>query len=53
VLHPRRASSSASKPQLRLGKPLITLNAAAYWHALRQWGIDDKAQGFGRQLADL
>ncbi|WP_236033347.1 maleate cis-trans isomerase family protein [Belnapia mucosa] len=34
-----------------LGKPVIALNTATYWHALRQCGIDDKVQGFGRLLA--
>ncbi|MBL6080635.1 hypothetical protein JMJ56_21690 [Belnapia sp. T18] len=36
-----------------LGKPVAALNTATYWHALRQCGIDDKVQGFGRLLAEF
>jgi maleate isomerase len=36
-----------------LGKPVIALNTATYWHALRTCGITDKVQGFGRLLADF
>ena len=35
-----------------LGKRVIALNVATYWHALRQNGIHDKLQGFGRLLAE-
>lgn len=34
-----------------LGKPVIAINAATYWHALRACGIDDKLQGFGKLLS--
>jgi maleate isomerase len=36
-----------------LGKPVVALNTATYWHALRECGIDDKVQGFGRLLAEF
>jgi hypothetical protein len=35
-----------------LGKPVIALNTATYWHALRTCGIDGKVRGFGRLLAE-
>ena len=35
-----------------LKKPVIAINTACYWHALRHSGIDDKVQGFGPLLAD-
>ena len=34
-----------------LGKPVIAINAATYWHALRAVGIHDKLQGFGTLLS--
>ena len=34
-----------------LGKPVIAINTATYWHALRAVGIHDKLQGFGSLLA--
>ena len=36
-----------------LGIADLLLNTATYWHALRQCGIDDKVQGFGRLLAEF
>ena len=33
-----------------LGKPVIAINAATYWHALRANGIDDRMPGLGRLL---
>jgi len=35
-----------------LGKPVIAINTATYWHALRSAGIQDRMQGFGRLLSD-
>lgn len=35
-----------------LGKPVIAINSATYWHALRQNGFSDKIQGCGRLLED-
>lgn len=37
----------------RLGKPIVPINTATYWHALRSHGINDKISGFGRLLAEL
>ena len=34
-----------------LDKPVIAINTATYWHALRAVGIYDKLQGFGNLLA--
>ena len=34
----------------KLGKPVIAINTATYWHALRSAGIDDGVSGFGRLM---
>jgi maleate isomerase len=34
-----------------LDKPVIAINTATYWYALRQNGIEDKVQGFGSLLS--
>ena len=34
----------------RLGKPVIAINAATYWHALRANGFNDKVTGLGHLL---
>lgn len=36
-----------------LGKPVIAINAATYWHALRANGLKDQITGFGRLLAEF
>lgn len=36
-----------------LNKPVIAINAATYWHALRANGVQDKLQGFGRLLSQM
>lgn len=36
-----------------LGKPVIAINAATYWHALRDVGIADKVYGQGRLLEEF
>ena len=36
-----------------LEKPVIAINTATYWHALRRNDIKDKVQGYGRLLADF
>lgn len=36
-----------------LGKPLIPINVACIWHALRACGIDDKITGKGRLLEEF
>ena len=40
---------SAMTPQIeeRFGKPLIGVNVATYWHALRRLGIQDRLPGMG------
>ena len=35
-----------------LDKPVLAINTATYWWALRQNGITEKVQGFGRLLAE-
>lgn len=35
-----------------LGKPVIAINTATYWHALRRNGIVDRIDGFGSLLLD-
>jgi maleate isomerase len=35
------------------GKPVIGVNVATYWAALRSIGITDRIQGFGRLLAEF
>ena len=41
----------AAAAELWLGKPVIAINTATYWHALRAVGIHDKMQGFGSLLS--
>ena len=41
----------AAAAELFLGKPVIAINTATYWHALRAVGINDRLQGFGRLLS--
>jgi maleate isomerase len=43
----------AAAAELWLGKPVIAINTATYWHALRANGITDKVAGFGRLLAEF
>jgi len=42
----------AAMAEFWLGKPVIAINTATYWHALRQNGIADKVYGWGSLLAD-
>jgi len=46
-------SRVAAAAEFWLGKPVIALNTATYWHALRRNGIDDKVDGFGRLLSEF
>jgi maleate isomerase len=41
----------AAEAEASLAKPVLAINTATHWHALRQSGIDDKVQGFGPLLA--
>ncbi len=43
----------AAAAELWLNKPVIAINTATYWHALRANGIKDKKEGFGRLLSDF
>ena len=43
----------AAAAELWLGKPVVAINAATYWHALRAIGIEDRIEGFGRLLAEF
>jgi len=36
-----------------LEKPVIAINTATYWHALRSMGFADQKDGFGRLLAEF
>lgn len=40
----------AAQAELWLGKPVVAINTATYWHALRACGIEDKMEGFGKLL---
>ena len=42
----------AADAERRLGKPVIAINAATYWYALRQYGIKDKVVGWGSLLSE-
>ncbi len=42
----------ADEAERWLGKPVIAINAATFWHALRENGINDKMYGFGSLLRD-
>lgn len=37
--------------EAKFNKPIVACNAALYWQALRECGIEDKVAGFGRLLA--
>lgn len=43
----------AAAAELWLGKPVIAINTATYWHALRANGIGDRMPGFGRLLEEF
>lgn len=40
----------AAAAELWLGKPVLAINAATWWHALRENGIADRFEGFGPLL---
>ena len=42
----------ASKLEKEFNKPVIAINTATYWHALRENNITDKIEGFGSLLTD-
>ena len=43
----------AAAAELWLGKPVIAVNTATYWHALRTRGIADRIDGYGRLLTEF
>jgi maleate isomerase len=43
----------AAEAEQWLGKPVIAINAATYWHALRTNGITDRIEGYGRLFTDF
>jgi maleate isomerase len=43
----------AAAAELWLGKPVIAINTATYWHALRASGIQDRMPGFGRLMSEF
>ncbi len=43
----------AAQAELWLEMPVIAINTATYWHALRSQGIGDKVVGFGRLLEEF
>ncbi len=42
----------AAMAEFWLGKPVIAINTATYWYALRDYGIKDRFPGWGSLLAD-
>jgi maleate isomerase len=42
----------AAAAEFWLDKPVIAINTATYWYALRDYGITDKVYGFGSLLAE-
>jgi maleate isomerase len=42
----------AAMAEFWLDKPVIAINTATYWYALRQYGIKDKMRGWGALLAE-
>ncbi|MEO1595981.1 MAG: arylmalonate decarboxylase [Pseudomonadota bacterium] len=40
----------AAQQERRRGKPVVAINAATYWHALRANGITDAVSGYGNLL---
>lgn len=43
----------AAEAEVWLGKPVLALNTVTYWHALRTCGINDRADGYGRLMAEM
>ena len=44
--------AQADRLEAELGKPVVAINAATLWHALREHGIDDQVTGCGSLLRD-
>lgn len=43
----------AAEAEAWLGKPVLAINTATYWYALRQNGFTDRIPGFGRLLEEF
>lgn len=43
----------AAEAECWFDKPVIAINTATYWHALRRNGINDQISGYGRLLAEF
>ncbi len=43
----------AAEAERWLKKPVIAINAATYWFALRDYGINDTKDGYGRLMSDF
>jgi maleate isomerase len=43
----------AVRAEQRLDKPVLAINTATYWYALRANGIEDTIDGFGSLLRDF
>ena len=43
----------AANAEAWLQKPVVAINTATYWHALRANGLDDCREGFGRLMSDF
>ncbi len=41
----------AGEAEVWMARPVLAINTAIYWHALRHAGIPDKVEGFGSLLA--
>ena len=41
----------AATAEFWLDKPVVAINTATYWYALRENGIDDRVEGFGSLLS--
>jgi maleate isomerase len=42
----------AAAAEVWLDKPVIAINTATYWAALRACGVEDRLEGFGRLLSE-
>lgn len=43
----------AAEAERWLGKPVLSMNAITYWHALRALGVEDRIEGHGRILEEF
>jgi maleate isomerase len=43
----------AAAAEMYLGKPVIAINTATYWNALRRNDITDRKEGLGRLMSEF